>query len=296
METIIHKLKYRPPYVWDKLLEFLAGRAIPGVELIRGNIYRRTVVIKAKDAVYRGWVSVANRPRENYLTATVCNSLLPVMPEVLARIRKLFDVDCNPVKINSKLSVLNELAPNTFIPGIRLPGCFDAFEISVRAVLGQQITIKAAQTLAMRFAHAFGGTIETPFRDLQYTFPNPETIYRLGPPVEAQLGSLGITSMRSRAIFALAEAIETGIISFAPEADPETELKKLLQLPGFGPWTVQYIGMRAFSWADAFPYSDYGVKKALAPLTEKEILQRSQKWRPWRAYATLCLWDSLKNK
>lgn len=293
-ETITLTLGYRPPYAWDELAEFLADRAIPGVELVKDGTYSRTVSIRNENALYCGWISVANKPKDNSLSVTMCCSLLPVLPRILAKIRRLFDLNCDPIEICNKLSVLNELAPDLCVPGLRLPGCFDPFEMCVRAILGQQITVKAARTLAMRLAHAFGGTISTPFEELQYTFPSSKTIFDLEPPIENKLGPLGITSVRARSTFALAEATETGSLHFTSEAEPEAELEKLVKLPGFGPWTVQYIGMRAFGWPDAFPHTDYGVKKALANLTEKEILDKSQAWRPWRSYATLNLWNSLK--
>ncbi len=293
-ETITLTLGYRPPYAWDELIEFLAERAIPGVELVKDRIYSRTVSIRNRNDLYCGWISVTNKPKDNSLSVTICCSLLPVLSRILAKIRRLFDLNCDPIEIYNKLSVLNELAPDICVPGLRLPGCFEPFEISVRAILGQQITVKAARTLAMRFAHAFGGTIRTPFEELQYLFPDSETICGLEHPIEDKLGPLGITSARARSIFVLAKAIETGSLHFTSEADPEAELEKLLKLPGFGPWTVQYIGMRAFSWPDAFPHTDYGVKKALANLTEKEILNKSREWMPWRAYAVLNLWNSLK--
>jgi AraC family transcriptional regulator of adaptative response / DNA-3-methyladenine glycosylase II len=179
------------------------------------------------------------------------------------------------------------------VPGIRLPGCFDPFEMSVRAVLGQQITVKAAKTLANRFAAALGEKIHTPFEDLYCTFPGPEEILNIKKPVENYLGALGITGARSRSIYALAEALSSGAITLSPRAGPEEETRKLLSLPGFGPWTVQYVGMRALSWPDAFPHTDYGIKKALAGKTGREILARAEAWRPWRAYAAINLWNSL---
>jgi AraC family transcriptional regulator of adaptative response / DNA-3-methyladenine glycosylase II len=293
-ETITLTLGYRPPYAWDELLEFLADRAIPGVELVKDGTYNRTVSIRNGNDVYCGWISVANKPKSNSLSVTVCCSLLPVLPKLLVNVRRLFDLNCEPVEIYNKLSVLNELAPDLCVPGLRLPGCLDPFEMSVRAILGQQVTVKAARTLAMRFAHAFGGTIGTPFEELKYTFPASETIIKLESPIENKLGVLGVTGIRARSIFALAEAIESGSLHFTSEAEPEAELEKLLKLPGFGPWTVQYIGMRAFGWPDAFLHTDYGVKKALANLTEKEILDKSREWKPWRSYAVINLWNSLK--
>jgi AraC family transcriptional regulator of adaptative response / DNA-3-methyladenine glycosylase II len=167
--------------------------------------------------------------------------------------------------------------------------------MSIRAILGQQFTVKAARTLAMRFAAAFGEEIVTPFDELKYTFPNPRVIYELDFPIERHLGPLGIIGTRARSIHALSEAMVTGNITLSHSVDLESELEKLLKLPGFGPWTVQYIGMRALGWTDAFPHTDYGVKKALCGMSPKKILELSQAWRPWRAYATINLWDSLEN-
>ncbi|HWQ75684.1 MAG TPA: AlkA N-terminal domain-containing protein [Syntrophomonas sp.] len=295
-ETITLTLGYRPPYAWEELVDFLADRAIPGVEYVKDGVYRRTVAMKSGSSTYYGWISVANKPEKNSLAVTLSCSLLPVLPKVLARIRCLFDINCNPDEIYRKLSIMNELRPNLCIPGLRLPGSFDPFEMSVRAILGQQVTVKAARTLAMRFADAFGEKISTPFDELHCSFPSPEIIYRLELPIENQLGPLGIIGARARSIFALAEALVTDTIHFNPGANPELETEKLLQLPGFGPWTVQYVGMRALNWPDAFPHTDFGVKKALTGLMPKEILDVSQAWRPWRSYATINLWNSLKEE
>ncbi|SHH66063.1 DNA-3-methyladenine glycosylase II [Sporobacter termitidis DSM 10068] len=295
-DAVTLTLGYRPPYAWDALIGFLSDRAIPGVELVKDGAYSRTVTVKNGDETYRGWLTAANRPKQNAIAMTLSCSLLPVLPKVLARVRCLFDLNCDPTEIYGRLAGMNTLAPDLCVPGLRLPGCFDPFEISVRAVLGQQVTVKAARTLAMRFAAAFGGEISTPLAELRYTFPGPDTICGLAAPVEDRLGPLGITGARARSILALAEAVAAGTVLFTPGADPELEMKKLLDMPGFGPWTVQYIGMRAFGWPDAFPHTDYGVKKALAGRTPQELLDMSQAWRPWRSYATVSLWNSLKEK
>jgi AraC family transcriptional regulator of adaptative response / DNA-3-methyladenine glycosylase II len=287
---------YRPPYAWDELISFLAARAVPGVESIVKGVYRRTVTTQKGETIYRGWISVANMPKTNSLSITLAPVLMPVLSQVLLRIRYLFDVSCNPSEIYEKLRIMDKLSPGMCVLGMRLPGCFDPFEISVRAVLGQQVTVKAAQTLAMRLASAFGDKIETPFNELNVTFPDPNTIYKLKAPIENHLGPLGITGARARSIYALAEAIVTGSISFSARADPPKEMEKLRKIPGLGPWTVQYIGMRAFSWPDAFPDTDYGVKKALPGMKPQDILNLSHVWKPWRSYATLNLWNSLKSK
>jgi AraC family transcriptional regulator of adaptative response / DNA-3-methyladenine glycosylase II len=260
------------------------------------NAYRRTVSIEKGATVHYGWISVANKPKQNALSVTLAPTLFPVLSQVLARIRHLFDINCSPEKVYEKLVTINELRPNICVPGIRLPGCFDPFEMSVRAVLGQQITVKAARTLAMRLAAVFGKKIATPFTGLAFTFPQPDKICALEVGIENHLGPLGITGAKTRSILALAKALEAGSITLSYLADPGHELAKLRELPGFGPWTVQYIAMRALGWPDAFPHTDYGVKEALFGMAAEEILALSQAWRPWRSYATITLWNSLGRK
>jgi AraC family transcriptional regulator of adaptative response / DNA-3-methyladenine glycosylase II len=286
-------LGYRPPYAWNNLISFLAGRAILGVESVVENAYRRTVAIKKGETIYHGWISVVNRPEKNGLAVTLATTLLPVLSQVLTRIRLLFDLNCSPDKVADKLMAMDELAPNIYVPGIRVPGCFDPFEMAVRAVLGQQVTVKAASTLAMRLVNALGEKIETPFAELTFTFPQPGKICSLEGPLENHLGPLGITGARARSILALAEALTSNAITLAYGATPAVEMEKLHRLPGFGPWTVQYIAMRALGWPDAFPHTDYGVKKALSDRSPQEILALSQAWSPWRSYATVLLWNSL---
>jgi AraC family transcriptional regulator of adaptative response / DNA-3-methyladenine glycosylase II len=294
-EGITLHIVYRPPYKWDGMISFLAGRAIPGVESVMDAVYRRTVTLRRKGVIYRGWISVENNPEKNALMVKAAPPLLPVLPEVLSRVRRLFDTDCCPMEIYEKLLVMNDIKPGICVPGTRLPGCFDPFEMSVRAVLGQQISVKAARTLAKRFAAAFGEEIAAPFEELCYTFPEPETIYGLKKPVEDQLGPLGIIGARARSLHALAEALVTGKITLSPKSAVENEMQKLRELPGFGPWTINYIAMRALSWPDAFPHTDYGIKKALEGIPEKHILALSEAWRPWRAYAAINLWNSLEH-
>ena len=292
-DEITITLGYRPPYAWSSLLSFLAARAIQGVEHVAGDAYRRTAAIKKGDTTYYGWISVENRPRENALAVTLATTLLPVLSQVLAKIRFLFDVNCSPDKVGEKLAVMNELAPDLYVPGIRVPGCFDAFEMAVRAILGQQVTVKAAKTLATRLVHAFGEKIATPFGELAFTFPQPDKICALEGLPENHLGPLGITGARARSILALATALTNHSVTLSNSADPGAEMEELGKLPGFGPWTVQYVAMRALGWPDAFPHTDYGVKKALAGRPSQEILLMSQAWSPWRSYATVLLWNFL---
>jgi len=294
-DGITLSLGYRPPYAWENLISFLALRAIPGVESVTGDTYRRTVAVKKGETTHYGWISVANQPTQSSLSVTVASTLLPVLSRVLARIRLLFDVNCSPEKVYEKLATMNELAPNICVPGIRAPGCFDPFEMSVRAILGQQVTVKAAGTLALRLVKLLGHKIDTPFEELAFAFPGPERICAIEGPVENHLGPLGITGGRARSIFALAKALTTNSVTLSYSANPAEVMEKLGKLPGFGPWTVQYIAMRALGWPDAFPHTDHGIKKALADRPSHEVLKLSKTWSPWRSYATILLWNFLAN-
>lgn len=292
-DTITLYAGYRPPYLWDNLLDFLAGRNIPGVESITGGAYHRTVALSHGGKTYRGWISVRHAEKKQALAVTLPVTLLPVLPQVWTRVKRLFDLHCAPGEIYDRLAVMNDFMAGICRLGTRLPGCFDPFEMAVRAVLGQQITVKAARTLAGRVAGTCGQTLATPIDGLTHTFPTPAHIAGLEGPIEDHLGPLGVTGARARSIRSLAEKLLSGEIDLAGRTDPQKEMKKLLALPGFGPWTVNYVAMRALSWPDAFPHTDYGVKKVLAGRTAKEILTLSEPWKPYRAYATINIWNSL---
>lgn len=287
-------LGYRPPYQWQQMLDFLSLRAIPGVEIIRDGEYLRTVHLVTREQQHvSGWIRVGHRPQGNVLTVTLDSALLPVVTQLLTRIRHLFDLYCDPYAVYEVLAPMNTIHPELCTPGTRLPGCIDAFEMVVRAVLGQQITVKAASTLAARFVEAFGAPVQTEIDGLTHTFPSPEDILALEGPIDKHLGPLGIIKVRAQTILELARAFVREEIHFNFSAEPEIEIKKLMTIPGIGPWTAQYIALRAMGWTDAFPHTDYGVKKALAPRTADEILSLAEAWRPWRGNATVNLWSSL---
>lgn len=287
-------LGYRPPYPWQQVLDFLSSRAIPGVEAVQEDSYCRTVrLATATHPVLTGWIRARHEPERNVLAVTVSDGLLPALPRVLSRIRHLFDLRCNPEAVYEGLRSMNEIRPGLCVLGTRLPGCFDPFEMAVRAVLGQQITVKGARTLAQRLVAAYGLPLDTGIPGLTHAFPSPGAILALEGSIGDHLGPLGITGARARTILALADAFESGTVDCAPGAQPEEEVRKLLALPGIGPWTAQYIAMRGMGWPDAFPHTDYGVKKALAPRSPEEILALAEAWLPWRGYATINLWNAL---
>ena len=266
---------YRPPYRWQEMLRFLGARAIPGVEAVRGDAYHRTVRIRE----HTGWIRVEQHEVKNTLAVTVSGSLLRVLPKVLAKVRRLFDTDSDPQTIAEALKEMRQIHETLPICGLRVPGCFDAFETCVRAILGQQITVKAATTLAGRLVQALGGPVDTGIEGLTHSFPTAGEL--LGSGV-GTLGELGVIRTRSEAVLELAERSRQG------EAITKD---KLLTIKGVGPWTADYIAMRVLGDTDAFLPTDYGVKTALAPRTQKEMTALAEDWRPWRSYAVMNLWN-----
>ena len=266
---------YRPPYRWQEMLRFLSARAIPGVETIRDDAYYRTVRIKE----HIGWIRVEQQEAKNTLAVTVSTSLLRVLPQILAKVRRLFDTDSEPHTIAKALKDMRQIHETLPICGLRIPGCFDAFETCVRAILGQQITVKAATTLAGRIAQALGTPMETGIEGLTHSFPIAVEILESG--IEA-LGELGVIRARSEAILELAERFQQGEV---------ITRNKLLAIKGIGVWTADYIAMRVLGDTDAFLPTDYGVKTALAPRTQKEMVALAEDWRPWRSYAVMNLWN-----
>jgi AraC family transcriptional regulator of adaptative response / DNA-3-methyladenine glycosylase II len=263
------KLAYRPPFDWDGLLAFFAPRAIPGVERVEDGVYSRT--IRAGETT--GFVSVENRAAGNCLVARLDLSSTRDLAAIVQRLRAMFDLACDPHEIHARLS--RDRLFRGARPGVRLPGGWDAFELGVRAILGQQISVAAATTLAGRLAAAFGD--RCPHGVL---FPAPERL------AAADLRSIGLPESRAASIRALAasEALQ----SDAPAA--EESIAALAALPGVGPWTAEYLAMRALRHPDAFPSGDLALRRASGGLTARELKRRAEAWRPWRAYAALYLW------
>jgi AraC family transcriptional regulator of adaptative response / DNA-3-methyladenine glycosylase II len=277
-------LVYRPPLDWDFLIGFLSARATRGVESVTDGCYSRTVAI----GKHRGWISVSPSANKRALKADISTSLAPVLIAVIARIKRLFDLAADPVTIGRRLATLGASHP-----GVRVPGAFDGFEMAIRAILGQQVSVRGASTLASRFALEFGEAAETPFPMLTHFTPSAE---RVAAAKLDQLTALGITGARAKCILAIARATAAGKVKLDFTADVEKTMAQLLEIPGVGDWTAQYIAMRALSWPDAFPHTDLGIRKALGETEPGKILQLAENWRPWRAYATMHLWRSLEEK
>lgn len=280
-EPLRYELPFQPPLDWETLLAYLQARALRGVESVEDRRYLRTF-----SARQTGWLAVS--PSDSVLRVELSASLATVAPALLARIERVFDLATEPKQIATQLGAL--AAKN---PGLRVPGAFDGFEIAVRAILGQQVSVKSATTLAGRFIAAFGEPVETPFPTLTHLTPQAR---RAAQSNVNEIASLGIIATRAKSILALAEAVASDKINLEPGSDVAQTMAQLKELPGIGEWTAQYIAMRALKWPDAFPHTDLGVYKALGETRPKRVLEIAEAWRPWRAYAVFHLWKSLEEK
>ena len=284
---LVLRLPYRAPYDFAHLLGFYGRRTIPGVESVDGRGYRRSIVV---DGV-PGWFSVSAIDGDDALALRVHHPASSALGAIAARVKRMFDVDADPRALEVALrhsALLKPLLRRW--PGQRLPGAWDGFELAVRAVLGQQVSVAAARTLAARVAATHG----MPFADgetvgLSALFPTPERL------VDAPLEQLGITRARAATIRGLAAAVLDGRVRFRAE-QPLVEFERdLVALPGIGAWTAHYIAMRALAQPDAFPAADLILRRAAGQgrtLSTRELEQLSEDWRPWRAYAVMLLWRS----
>ncbi|MFN2377314.1 MAG: AlkA N-terminal domain-containing protein [Candidatus Binatia bacterium] len=312
---IVVKLPYRPPLAWQAMLDFLGHRAIPGVESVVGGVYRRTVHLG--DAT--GIISVENpasidaaplrrggRTRKEapphhaaHLRMLVEMPHCPNLIGVVERVRRIFDLGADPEHIGRHLSQCDRLAPLVAAaPGLRVPAAWDGFELAVRAVLGQQVTVRGATTLTGRLVREFGrllpGDGETRPDGLTHLFPKAEVL------AEADLARIGLPRARAAALRALAVAVASGQFHFDAALGLDDAVARLCAVPGLGPWTAHYIAMRAMGEPDAFPETDLGIRRALGkqgtPASVAEVHAAAEAWRPWRSYAVLHLWNGLDEK
>jgi AraC family transcriptional regulator of adaptative response / DNA-3-methyladenine glycosylase II len=281
-------LAFRAPYDTAALLKFLAQRAIPGVEQVQGLVVRRSLRAGCVGAA-AGWIEAEFLPVSNRVQVRFAPALASDSSRVIASVRRWLDLDAAPLAIDAALAGL----PGA--PGLRLPGSLDAFELAVRAVLGQQVSVAAARTLAARVVQRFGSPLVTPWDEVELAFPAPSLLARTPT---ARVAELGIVGTRAAALVALAQAWPQIEMRLHDSASPEGLIEALCALPGIGPWTAHYIAMRAVGWPDAFPPRDVALLKAMkqqfGTASQREADERSQAWRPWRAYAVLRLWNSLE--
>jgi AraC family transcriptional regulator of adaptative response / DNA-3-methyladenine glycosylase II len=283
-------LAYRPPLDWEALLRFLAARAIPGVECVTGTSYQRTVALGKQ----RGWLKVWPMVERHLLAVDLATALAPALPSILARLRNLFDLDARPDIIAAHLARDPLLAPAVKRhPGLRVPGAFDAFELGMRAILGQQVSVRGASTLAGRLVQQFGEAIETPLPCLNRLAPTAEA---LAAADTARLAGIGLPRARAESLLNLARAVARREVDLEPGVNSGALVARLVKLPGIGPWTAEYLAMRALRWPDAFPATDLGLLKASRQRSATTLARAAERWRPWRAYAAMHLWESLSRK
>jgi AraC family transcriptional regulator of adaptative response / DNA-3-methyladenine glycosylase II len=284
-DTLSVQLEFRPPLAWGHLLAYLRLRGIPGVEMADATHYRRTVSIGEAN----GWIAVSMHD-ERALNLELSPSLTPVIGAVIGRVKHLFDLGAAPDSVSLVLRQDAILEPTVRrLPGLRVAGAFDGFELAVRTVLGQQVSIKGASTIAGRWAQAFGEPISTPFPELNRLSPSAE---RTSAVSAEEIIALGMVGARARCLIGLARAVAERRVVLAFASNVEEQIEHLMRLPGIGHWTANYIAMRALHWPDAFPTGDLVLMRA-AKSTQKQLQQRSEAWRPWRAYAAHYLWQSL---
>ncbi len=281
--ALAFELWFRPPYDWESMLAFLGHRAIDGVEAVTRDAYVRTISIAHRGALHVGRIEVRRSPRKSALRVSVSPSLARAVPVVLSRVKRAFDLACDPAVV---AAALGPLAAGH--PGLRVPGTFDGFELAVRAVVGQQISVRAARTLLGRIARELGEPAGMDEGDaLTRLFP---TAARMAAVPPGELAKLGVTQARARTLVGLAAAVVSGAIPLEPESDVDATLEALTALPGIGTWTANYVAMRALRWPDAFLANDIVVLKALGETRPAHALRSSESWRPWRSYAVMHLW------
>jgi AraC family transcriptional regulator of adaptative response / DNA-3-methyladenine glycosylase II len=282
------KLPFTPPFDWRAMLEFLAARAIPEVELVEPDRYRRTFALGAA----LGTLEVSAARGENALLARIRTSDVKVLGAIAVRLRRMFDLDADSGSIDAQLARDPSLGWRVRArPGLRVPGAWDGFELAVRAVLGQQISVKAATTLAGRIAALLG----TPLASSEHAAGEPRLLFPTPAAIAAaDLTSIGLTRARAASLNALGAAIAGDQQLLCAQPTLSASVATLCTLPGVGPWTAHYIAMRALREPDAFPASDLGLLRALSRPDERAtpgmLERRAEPWRPWRAYAALRLW------
>lgn len=276
------KLHYRPPYDWPLMLDFLSMRTIAGIERVKGGIYYRSIKVDGQT----GWFAL-QAGRDNSLDLNIHLPGSRHLARVVSRIRRQFDLAADPLSIHEQLGrdpLLKALVRAR--PGLRLPGAWDPFELTVRAILGQQVSVAAARTLAGRLVTHYGEIIgEFPGGGTMHLFPAPETL------AAQDLNGIGLTRQRAETLRGFAAAVSEGTLDFETLADPDQLRAALQALPGIGPWTAEYVAMRALAEPDAFPTADLGLLRATG-LKANQLQQRAEAWRPWRAYAAIHLWHS----
>jgi len=289
------RLPYRKPFDWPVMMEFFGGRATPGVEQLIDGVYFRSVAVEGVPGV----IECRHNAKDENISVSLHGIATTDVFQVVQRVREMLDLDAPVADINDAFSGDRQLGKIIARwPGIRVPGAWDGFELTVRAILGQQVSVKAATTIAARIAERYGEKFELPASvhahagscNIARVFPTPDRLAR------ARFNGIGLVTSRIETIRQVASAVLRGDISFDAIQDPDEFCATLTSIRGIGDWTAQYVAMRALKFPDAFPDSDLGLLKAVSKKTRinpAELKRRAEAWRPWRAYAALLLWSSL---
>jgi AraC family transcriptional regulator of adaptative response / DNA-3-methyladenine glycosylase II len=282
------RLPYRPPFAADALMAFLSARAVPGVELVRDGAYRRGVRTEDGGPAV---ISLTPDPAKHLVTLDVSADRGLDRAALVHGARRTFDLDADSEAIDAALARDAKLAPSVRrTPGMRVPGTFDAFELLVRAIFGQQVSVPGARTSLGRFAARFGAPLDPPSDDISHLFPTAERVAEISPE------ALEMPRGRAEAIRRVGELVASGELDLSGGSRLDEALHILDEVRGIGPWTLGYVAMRALRDPDAFMAGDLGVRKGFEmlglPVTSKEILERAARWRPWRAYAVMHLWHT----
>jgi AraC family transcriptional regulator of adaptative response / DNA-3-methyladenine glycosylase II len=292
-EVVHLSLSYRPPLDWAALLGFLGTRATPGVERVDENSYTRTIRIDGFVGVVRVTQARPTGARRESVIFPVVHlevsaSLVPVLMQVCARVRQLFDLDAEPAKIETHLAASGVAPVRKLRRGLRVPGAFDGFELAVRAILGQQVSVKGATTLMARLSAAFGdayeGEAESGLTRLAVTAD------RIADAGVARIKTIGLPASRAATIHLLAREVADGRLRVEPDADVRLLTNQMTAIAGIGPWTAEYVAMRALHWPDAFPSTDLVLKRNAGNLSSAQLVKAAERWRPWRSYAAMQLW------
>ncbi|WP_266158798.1 DNA-3-methyladenine glycosylase 2 family protein [Dyella silvatica] len=288
-DALVLRRGYRPPYDFEAILSFLRTRALPGVELVDEHSYARVF----GPAEAPGWLRLSAWPGAEHALQLQLHCPQPErLLGIVSKLRRMFDLDADPQRISDTLRddrVLKPLLQRR--PGLRLPGGWDGFEIAVRAILGQQISVAAARTLATRIVHRYGTPLSVPaIAGLERLFPGPEAL------ADADLGALGLTTARANTVRGMAQALLDGRVDFRSEQPLDEFVSRWTELAGIGEWTAHYMAMRALSHPDAFPAADLILRRVAAgdapELSTKALTAKAEAWRPWRAYTVMHLWRS----
>jgi len=278
------RIELRRPIAIEVLRSFLSVRAIAGVEDVREGTYMRSLPAGHGSAVW----SLAVDPVESVAEVTIHAGARADRTQIVEAARTTFDLDADPVEIDAILGRDPALAPLVArTPGIRMPGAPDRFELLIRAVFGQQVSVAGARTSLGAFVARFGTALEEPFASVTHAFPESGRVAAIAPE------ELGMPRRRAETIRRLGEAVASGTLDLS---NGERALAALADMPGIGPWTLDYVAMRGFHDGDAFPATDLGIRRSFEalglPATTREILHRAERWRPYRAYAVMHLWNA----